>query len=246
MQDDDKRPSDFLFDLSDKISNYWYHYKIHTLAGIGVIIALIFLITQMWSVKKNDTKISYIGEYLTISISDSKELDTVFEQLAISDYNGDGNVTVGFVAFQYMTAREIEDTRADGKAVDINLLMTQSDSITMELAMGNSVIYFMSPGAYGDFKNSGGSANIFMPLDESYGAEIPKAAVDEYAVRLGDLEIYSANDVINLIFPEDTLIAVRDRQISDSGGEEYESRYKCGLTLFKNIIRYTVPESEAE
>ncbi|MDD6094671.1 MAG: hypothetical protein PUC29_02900, partial [Clostridia bacterium] len=71
---------------------------------------------------------------------------------------------------------------------------------------------------------------------------VPKGAVDEYGVRLGDIDFYESNPDISFI-PADTILAVRVTSPvnlkSEEKSREYSERHR---DLFRDIVLFEAEE----
>ena len=68
--------------------NYWYYYKIHTIAGIFILILLVYSIVECANKVNPDATVSYIG-----ALYFGEEFSADFEQKlsdCIDDIDGDG------------------------------------------------------------------------------------------------------------------------------------------------------------
>ena len=116
-----------------KIDNFWYYYKIHVL----VVVFILFVASVF--IKDIVTKVDY-------------------------DYS------VAFVTEEMMTNEEISSIQSvlqnytipQGDSADPQLVAAGQTKLTVDIQDGTSMIFFLSPGCYESYKDSG-----VLPADES-------------------------------------------------------------------------------
>ncbi len=78
--------------LGEKINNFWYHYKIHTLLALFTTVVIAVSVTQCVNRPKYDLEIMYFA-YKTAVDAQTDMIADYFEKYT-EDINGDGEVTV--------------------------------------------------------------------------------------------------------------------------------------------------------
>ena len=108
-------------------------------------------------------------------------------------------------------------------------------SIGNYIAMGNYSLYFLDPDVY-EYYNA--KDNIFVPLSEVFGDDIPASAYSENAIKLSETDLYKNNpDGIGKL-PKDTLICLRvEPLMSGCGGQGDNETYQRALDMFKEIAK---------
>lgn len=133
-----------------KIDNFWYYYKIHVL----VVVFILFVASVF--IKDIVTKVDY--DYSVASVTEEmmtneeiSSIQSVFEREA-EDLNGDGEIHV-----------EVQNyTIPQGDSADPQLVAAGQTKLTVDIQEGTSMIFFLSPGCYESYKDSG-----VLPADES-------------------------------------------------------------------------------
>ena len=73
-----------------KLENYWYHYKWHTLFGIFMLIIFSVCITQCAGKTEPDAMVLYAGRLKNMITPSEDYREPSFESIMREDYNGDG------------------------------------------------------------------------------------------------------------------------------------------------------------
>ncbi len=78
--------------FSEKVKNYWYHFKWHTIATIFMALIITVLTVQCVNREKYDFKVVYFGYNAVLDVN-LKSAEKYLENFA-TDIDGDGNVNV--------------------------------------------------------------------------------------------------------------------------------------------------------
>ena len=102
---------------------------------------------------------------------------------------------------------------------------------------GSCSIWLLSEAAYEqlNMKNT-----LAVPLSELF-SEKPSAAYDDYAVRLGDTELYDCYPALQVL-PADTLVVLSGR-VKLFGGTS-EKDYEKIKDVFRAIVEFQAPTTE--
>ena len=213
--------------------NYWYHYKWTTIVVAFAVIVLSICIIQSCTHKKTDVLISYAGP-VYCDDEHNMAIDSALNK-AINGDDGKGSLKVTFKPYYIMTTEQIEEqkkeTGADGKPLnDVNTSFNgqEFDNFKSQLMSGSSAIIFIDKDMYTMFFDEKGTAERLQPLSEVLGST-PIHAVDKYAVRLGDTEIYQKYPELRIL-PEDTLVCLH-RKIG------IQKAYDKQVEAFKIIVK---------
>lgn len=79
----------------EKLSNFWFHYKVHIFSIIITIVILIVLVAQCATRVENDLEILYFT-YTPVLDEQTTAMADYFEQF-VTDLNGDGEVNIGLI-----------------------------------------------------------------------------------------------------------------------------------------------------
>ena len=133
-----------------KIDNFWYYYKIHVLVVVFILFVASVFIKDIVTKVDYDYSVAFVTEELMTN-EEISSIQSVFEREA-EDLNGDGEIHV-----------EVQNyTIPQGDSADPQLVAAGQTKLTVDIQEGTSMIFFLSPGCYESYKDSG-----VLPADES-------------------------------------------------------------------------------
>ena len=109
--------------------NYWYYYRIHTIAGIFVVIILIFSLVECANKVYPDLSVSYIGEKV-FNEEISANIKQTFVQY-VDDATKNGKLDVEFMPITISKEAKSEQD------------MAMMQKAQLEIAAGESYLYIM-------------------------------------------------------------------------------------------------------
>lgn len=133
-----------------KIDNFWYYYKIHVLVVVFILFVASAFIKDIVTKVDYDYSVAFVTEEMMTN-EEISSIQSVFEREA-EDLNGDGEIHV-----------EVQNyTIPQGDSADPQLVAAGQTKLTVDIQEGTSMIFFLSPGCYESYKDSG-----VLPADES-------------------------------------------------------------------------------
>lgn len=133
-----------------KIDNFWYYYKIHVLVVVFILFVASVFIKDIVTKVDYDYSVAFVTEEM-MTDEEISSIQSVFEREA-EDLNGDGEIHV-----------EVQNyTIPQGDSADPQLVAAGQTKLTVDIQEGTSMIFFLSPGCYESYKDSG-----VLPADES-------------------------------------------------------------------------------
>lgn len=133
-----------------KIDNFWYYYKIHVLVVVFILFVASVFIKDIVTKVDYDYSVAFVTEEMMTN-EEISSIQSVFEGEA-EDLNGDGEIHV-----------EVQNyTIPQGDSADPQLVAAGQTKLTVDIQEGTSMIFFLSPGCYEIYKDSG-----VLPADES-------------------------------------------------------------------------------
>ena len=133
-----------------KIDNFWYYYKIHVLVVVFILFVAGVFIKDIVTKVDYDYYVAFVTEEMMTN-EEISSIQSVFEREA-EDLNGDGEIHV-----------EVQNyTIPQGDSADPQLVAAGQTKLTVDIQDGTSMIFFLSPGCYESYKDSG-----VLPADES-------------------------------------------------------------------------------
>ena len=133
-----------------KIDNFWYYYKIHVLVVVFILFVAGVFIKDIVTKVDYDYSVAFVTEEMMTN-EEISSIQSVFEREA-EDLNGDGEIHV-----------EVQNyTIPQGDSAYPQLVAAGQTKLTVDIQDGTSMIFFLSPGCYESYKDSG-----VLPADES-------------------------------------------------------------------------------
>lgn len=133
-----------------KIDNFWYYYKIYVLVVVFILFVASVFIKDIVTKVDYDYSVAFVTEEMMTN-EEISSIQSVFEREA-EDLNGDGEIHV-----------EVQNyTIPQGDSADPQLVAAGQTKLTVDIQEGTSMIFFLSPGCYESYKDSG-----VLPADES-------------------------------------------------------------------------------
>ncbi len=225
--------------FKEKMSNFWYHYKLHTLVAAFLVVVLTVCSIQFCSKQKYDAYILYAGGKQvgkTASDGDVAEVVKIISALKVisEDYDGDGEKNLNFTNYYFLSDAEASEL---GNDANYNLLTSDEKSLTDAMLHSEYYLCFMSVAAYEEYKGYKG-AEMFMPLD-GFKSEYPDAEYySECAILLSSTDAYSIPGLSFL--PPDTLICVKRPNALSSKSSKHKEYMSNAIDMVENILAYEV------
>ena len=133
-----------------KKDNFWYYYKIHVQVVVFILFVASVFIKDIVTKVDYDYSVAFVTEEMMTN-EEISSIQSVFEREA-EDLNGDGEIHV-----------EVQNyTIPQGDSADPQLVAAGQTKLTVDIQDGTSMIFFLSPGCYESYKDSG-----VLPADES-------------------------------------------------------------------------------
>ncbi len=221
--------------VKEKIANFWYYYKWHTLIAVFFIAVISILIAQLVSREDYDINILYAGT-VNISPNDSKELCSLAEQIMPSDYDGDGTKSAALNHLLIMTDEQLQaayDAGLSPLLINNQKIQENRELLTSNVYAGDFLIYILSKDCYDPLAKAG----VFVPLDE-YGIK-EGVRYDDCAIELASLDIAKFSTVLSK-FPKDTVIALRKVRVTNE--EKDREVLEAHMDFMRAFTEFKLPE----
>lgn len=238
--------------LIEKLSNFWYYYKWHTIAILFLVIVVTVCVLQMCSRVGTDVYIMYAGNgHISRGSEDgdipkyNKLLDIITSRA--EDNDGDGVVNVSMSTLTFLSPEEIEEAEnTKGQEVNYTLLKEDKESFDYYVYLGTSGDYYLcllSPYVYDTYTDrysestDGGSlfVDVSPYLDEDYtDYELYSAS----AVKLSSTALWQNSATLRSILPADTLVTLRVKSAMsgalDASGNDIS--YERAEALMRSLL----------
>ncbi len=228
------------YTVKQKIENFWYHYKWHSIVALFLVIVILVCSLQFCSNTEYDAYIMYAGNYAFTRTSEDGDIPTyvgatnVFKRVC-KDTSGDGEINVSFSDLLYMNDAEILAYREKyGADPDSRLLYDDMQRIGNMMNASDYFVLFISPTVYEHFLKEGDAVrfeklNQYAPMGAHY------EYYSEYAIKLSSLAFYELPYISSL--PEDTLVCFRRIGVFGKNSS-VKKNYEIGQEVLRSILTY--------
>ena len=226
--------------LLEKLENFWYYHKWHTIVVIFLVISITVMSLQFCQKTSFDAHIIYAGNYeisRSSSSGDSSPYSNIMSELkfVVPDVDGDGTVNIDFRNLFVINDDEANELIGGQDNYEINYTLVKEDTETFYqlLLMSDYYVCFLSERLY--LECSERYDGIFEPL-AAYEAD---GRTYEYA---GDGAIYlrSVGDFATLPefsnLPSDTVICLRS--LSEMSSKRYKETFERSEDIIRNILTF--------
>ena len=218
----------------EKIQNFIYHYKWHTVVALLLVVAILVCSLQFCGKEEYDAYILYAGSKnigRTAEDGDVAEIATVISSLKriTDDFDKNGEITLNFTNYYYLSAEERKELD------DLNdaLLASDQKSISSVLEHSEYYLLFISAAVYEEYHKVG-DEELFISLSE-YAALNP--GVELYANNAILLSSTEAAKLPGLsALPEDTLICIRRPSVLGGKSKEHTAHLENAKQMLENIL----------
>lgn len=251
MNGNEKRPESEIRISSDNkflkwLDNFWYHYKWPTLGVIFVLIVVGVCTWQFFSKEDPDIIVVYAGS-ADLKDSEVTQIGEIFSTYLSKDNNNDGKKQILLKKYLIYSEEEILAEREASKNtenggtetgypyIDGNRNTTEHDNYYSYMGTGDASIYLLEPWLYEEFPKK-----QKMPLSAIFGEDIPKGAIDEYGIRLGDTDLYRHYPLLNENFSPDTILFMQVPLYSESilNKSKNEEKAKVEKSVFSALVNF--------
>ncbi len=199
---------DVKYTFRQRLENFWYHYKWHSIVSLFLIIAITVCTLQMCSKSEYDIYVMYAGPYPATQ-SEVRDIQASLQEIC-DDYNEDGESLVSISNLFMMTREQIDARNAieDGYEVNEKLISDNTNIFNQQIQIGEYAVFLLDP-AWVDFLYSENEAdNILMRVGEFLPQSSEKIELyGEHGVYLSSTPLYTLPGLCNL--PDDTVLCIR-------------------------------------
>jgi len=167
--------------------NYWYYYRIHTIAGIFVAIILVVSLVECANKVYPDLSVSYIGEK-AFNEEISANIKQTFVEY-IDDATKNGKLDVEFMPITI--SKEVKSEQD----------MAMMQKAQLEIAAGESYLYIMDRAYFEQYAKEGLFLNIADKLGKSgevFGVPLNNSSVFSSLGIKSNMDLYACVRVITL------------------------------------------------
>ena len=226
--------------IIEKLQNFWYYHKWHTIIAVFLVVAIVIMSLQMCQKTSFDAHIIYAGNYeikRTANDGDTAPYNKMLSELklVVPDKDDDGEVNIDMRNLFVVNDEEANKLIGDNEGLEINLALVREDTETLYqlMLMSDYYVCFLSERLYLEYTEK--YDGIFAPLSPyaKDGKEYEYAGEGGIYLRsldgFGDLPEFSK-------LPDDTVICLR--ALSDMSKSRYKDTFKESEQIVKNILAF--------
>ena len=222
----------------EKMQNFWYHYKWHSIVALVLVIAITVSALQFCTKESYDAYVLYAGSKnigRTSKDGDVAEIATVISSLkrVADDFDESGETSISFTNYYYLSGDE-----ASGLD-DVNHALLNNDRAALSSVLEHSEYYlcFISRTVYDEYHGVG-SSERFVLLDKYKSAHPELEYYTDSAIYLSSTEAYKLPGLSNL--PEDTLICIRHPSVLGAKSDEHMMHFNNANKILENILNLKI------
>ena len=191
------------------LDNYWYHYKWPTIVVAFFVVVFAVCFIQSITNEKKDILITYAGS-AALEGDDKLAIESVLTNSLPEGFGNNGNAgKAGFIPYLVYSKEQIQKAQEDQIFIDTVFNSNEYSTLNSQYKTGNGSIYLLEEWLYRELLNEDGTTDRLKPLEEIFG-EIPEGAIDAYAIRLGDTELYKNSPALQVL-PADTVLCLHEK-----------------------------------
>lgn len=200
-------------DFNEKVENFWYHYKWHTIAAIVALFVIIISTVQMCSKESYDTYILYAGTYeikRTSSdgdVSEYQKVRSAFKNVC-EDFDNDKNVNPALLNLYVLNSEEAKEILNGQEGYEINESLIREDTETLKqnILYGEYFVCLLSERLFLEYEEAYGGA-LFAPIEPYTHQGESYRYASERGIYLNSTDFGALPEMAG--FPEDTVICIR-------------------------------------
>lgn len=219
-------------DFYAKLDNFWYHHKWKVIAAAFVAFVLSVCGFQSCTREKYDVHVLYAGPYAYTAqekASVAGELETVLPK----DFDGNGEKSVGLVAYNVMSKEQIADLKEQlkndpekaGLMIDTSYYTSENEQYTASLMTGEYAVLLIDESLY---QKLAGDPGRLRKLSDVF-AEIPDSAFDEYGIRFSQTALYKSSEQLGKL-PDSMVLCLLSPYVI--GGTSNKTNYARMTEMF--------------
>lgn len=191
------------------LDNYWYHYKWPTIAVAFFAIVIAVCLVQSITNKEKDILVTYAGS-TTLKADEKLDIERVLSENLPEGFGNKGSEGVaGLISYIIYSKEQIVDMHSKEMYVDADFNTKEYSTLNSQYKTGNGSVYMLERWLYDELVASDTDGKRLKPLKEIFGY-VPECAIDEYAIKLGDTEIYKNSPELQVL-PADTVIFLHEQ-----------------------------------
>jgi len=205
--------------LLEKLDNFWFYYKTHTIVIAFILLVLSICIVQSCSREAEDISVLYGGP----ASFTPEAFELVKDELSgavPADYDGDGEKRAGLIAYNVMSEEQILAKESElGATLNRSYFTEEYQMYSKYITSGECAVFLLDPWLYEALISQ--EVNILRPLSEVM-TNLPEHAVGEYGIRFSETSLYKNSEYLSKL-PDDTVLCLSRPMVMSSGSGNKEN-----------------------
>ena len=225
-------------------SNFWYHYKWHTIAVLFAIFVITVCTVQCATNTRYDIQVLYAGNHAFSRTTDDGSYSeymtavSTLESLA-DDYDENGETNVSFLDLYLLTAEEIAELEKDPESNQLSYQLLQENTVMLKnnLDMSDYYVCFLSERLFKQYSEGKENEGRFAKIAPYAKEGVEYDYVSEYGIRLSSLDLADIPG-LSALDAEDTVICIRNVSAMSSifGKSASEEQFKRGEDMLRKLL----------
>lgn len=224
------------------LDNFWYHHKWSTIIVGFFLVVCAVCFAQCTTRETGDVTVAFAGNYTLTGEERQRVLD-VLNAVSPEVEKSEGKAPLKVMLSDYSVYTEEElkrqYTNADG---DVDLYAFNNgkqvsndhlETFGTYVKTGDAAIWLVSKFVY-EYQHLD---SVAVPLSELF-EERPASAYNDYAIRLGDTELYKYYDALKVL-PADTLVVMPQSYVW--GASSDEEQYEIFKKMYYALVNFKRP-----
>ena len=223
--------------LKEKLANFWYYYKWHTLIVIFFVSVLTVCAVQLFTREVADIKILYAGPTI-ISESKNEEIQTALNDFLSSEKNESAEL-FGLIIMDDKQLKDAYDKGYNPYFLNEKVIEDNKNTLTFQSMAGEYLIFLVDESCYDSLYTN----NVFIKLDDcGITKGIRKDECSIYLKSTDFAKFYTCFD----IFPDSTLLCIKRIQVNKKGESKNKEAQERHIEFVKLLLDYKIPEGFEE
>lgn len=228
----------------DKLSNFWYHYKWHTIAVLFVLFVVIICMAQCAGNTRYDIQVLYAGNHAFGRVSEdggySEYMTTVSSLKEFAeDHDKNGEINISLLDLYLLTADEIAELEKnpDSNQLSYQLLQENASMLKNNLDMSDYYVCFLSERLFIQYSEGDENLGRFAKIADYTTEGKEYDFVSEHGIRLSSLDVKNLPGISSLD-AEDTVVCIRKVSAMSSmfTKNQSEEQFRRSEEFLRNLL----------
>ena len=219
--------------FKQKMQNYWYHYKWHTLAGLFILFVGAIIVFSKISTPEPDTLL-YYGGPAYFSEDAVQSVENAFATVMSEDKNGDGKKVTQLIVTTVLSgdqiATKVLDAREEGELLYMGDLSAADAQYKQEILYGLGIICLLDKSHFEESKDRFAKFEDLLPAEA-----IPEGIfADGKGILLSDTAFGKYFEVFAGL-PKDTVLCIKKQAVHME-----DDTYADAVEILEDVLRFNM------